>query len=124
MEGLFLSRQINTQISAHFQLAGNPADLECHDIVLKGIAWMPFFFQSPPSKRILALQMFFQKKTKNHYRQQYCSEIIHIFSILFLQFNTLRYSVLHYAFHMESAVISYCMAKCAGVCNNMRKDLN
>lgn len=88
-------------ISDHLQLAeGTRQILNVMTLYSKGLRGCLFFFFSvtPTSKRILALQMLFQKKKTNHYRQQYCSEIIHIFCILFLQLNTLRYSVLHYAF--------------------------
>lgn len=91
---------------------GSPADLECHDIVLKGIVWI-FFFLLPPLQRMLTLQQTF---SEDHFEQELSSDRIYNFCIFVSAVNSFKGTVfciclMCYAFHMESAVLSYCMAK-------------
>lgn len=38
------TKQIHSDFCSFSAYWGNPADLECHDIVLKGIVWILLFF--------------------------------------------------------------------------------
>lgn len=95
-----------TLISVHFLPTWmNPAELECHNIVLKGIV---FFFLSP-LRWIMPIADIFRISIQTGIKLR---ESIHVF---FFAVNSLKvqcsaYASCVYAFHMESAVIiSYCM---------------